>query len=180
MMKYIKTIIGALVATALLATVVNAAPSTNAPVVSSEGQWTLSLSGTGATATKSPSDSVIGAQIALGHTGKLILPLEAGVRQGFGYASANGGTALFSTSPFVDWTVLKLGNLEFDLGGNVGATYGNTPLTWKAAPEGVVRLYLKQDVDLFGRIEYPFALNGNNGPVAQDSLVYTIGLRVKF
>jgi hypothetical protein len=66
------------------------------------------------------------------------------------------------------------------LGGNIGATYGNTPLVWKAAPEGVVRLYLKQDVDLFGRVEYPFALNGSSSPVAQNSLVYTLGLRVKF
>jgi len=185
-MKYLKTLLGVLFACSLF-TVTALGQTTNAPSTdgvlaspaSGLGDWTLSLSGNGSVPTKGDAPDVFGGQIAIGHLGQLVLPIEVGVRQSAAYSSGDAGT-LLSTKPFIDWTLLKFGSLEFDLGGNFGVTYGNTPLTWTAAPEGVVRLYLKRDVDLFGRLEYPFALNSNNAPVAQDALVYTIGIRFNF
>jgi len=183
-MKYIKTFVGALVAVALFAvTAVSAAPSTNAPIVSSDaglGPWTFSLSGAGSTAINNNkvSDSAVGGEFQIGHdAGKLILPLEVGVRQSIAYADANGSEWLLGTKAYSNWTLIKLGNLEADGGGNVGLSYGNQPLNWTAAPELIGRIYLKNDVDLFAGAEYPFDLNALK---AVGNLNYKIGLRVRF
>ena len=47
----------------------------------------------------------------------------------------------------------------------------------EAAAELVGRIYLKKDVNLFGRIEYPFDLNQGK---AEGDLLYKIGLQVRF
>jgi hypothetical protein len=182
-MKYIKTLVGALVATALLVTVASAAPSTNAPLAtpaSDLGQWTLSLSGGGSTALGGDAKDVgsaVGGEFQLGHDAKIILPAEVGLRQSIGYSDVNGSSWLFGTKAYTDWTVLRLGNLQFDAGGNVGLTYGNTTPKWTAAPEIVSRLYLKKDVDVFARVEYPFNLTDGK---AENRLTYVLGVRVRF
>lgn len=182
-MKYIKTLVGALLATALLVTVATAAPSTNAPLAtptsSDLGQWTLSLSGGGSTALGGADKNVsaIGGEFQLGHDAKIILPAEVGLRQSISYADANGASWLFGTKAYTDWTIVKLGNLEFDAGGNIGLTYGNTTPVWTAAPEVVGRLYLKKDVDCFARVEYPFNLTDGK---AENRLTYVLGIRVRF
>lgn len=177
-MKYIKTAVSMLVAV-LFASAVYAAPATNAPVQTTANAWTLSLSGTGASAIKGSklNSSSIGTELELGHNGQFILPVNAGVRQGLSYSDANGSSWTFSTKVYSDWTLIRLGNLELDGGGNVGLNYGNQALLWEAAPEVVARVYLKKDVDLFGRVEYPFNLN----PAAsENALRYNLGLRVSF
>jgi hypothetical protein len=180
-MKYIKTVVSMFVAV-LFATAVYAAPATNAPVATTTtdaGRWTLSLSGAGQSAIKSSklNNSSIGTEFELGHSGQFILPVNAGVRQGIAYSDANGSSWNFSTKAYADWTLVRLGNLEFDAGGNVGVGYGNQTLTYEASPEVVARVYLKKDVDLFGRVEYPFNLN----PAAsENTLRYNLGLRVSF
>lgn len=181
-MKYIKTLVGALVATSLFVTAASADPSTNAPLAQPSGDlgsWTLSLSGQGASAlnTYKVAHSTIGGEFQIGHSGQFILPLEAGVRQGIGYSDAGGANWALATKVYSDWTLIKLGNLEFDTGANAGLSYGNQPFDWSAAPEVVTRLYLKKDVDLFGRVEYPFDLNTGK---SDNELAYTIGLRVRF
>lgn len=181
-MKYIKTLVGALLATALLVTVASAAPSTNAPLAapaSDLGQWTLSLSGGGSTALggADKTSSAIGGEFQLGHDAKIILPAEVGLRQSIGYSDVNGSSWLLGTKAYTDWTVLKLGNLQFDAGGNIGLTYGNTTPIWTAAPEIVGRLYLKKDVDVFTRVEYPFNLTDGK---AENRLTYVLGIRVRF
>jgi len=181
-MKYIKTLVGAFLAAALFATAAVAAPSTNAPLVSppaSLGEWTLSLAGGGSTAFNGTDTdaTVVGGEFQIGHAGKLILPLEAGVRQSIGYANDGGSSWLLSTRVYSDWVLFKYGNLQLDAGGNVGVVYGNTTLKWVAAPEVVGRLYLKKDVDLFARVEYPFNLNEGK---AENRLDYTLGVRVRF
>lgn len=179
-MKYIKTLVGALLATALFATVAVAAPSTNAPVASASdelGTWTLSLSGNGSTDLKGDNGSAVGGEIQVGKSVTLVTAAEFGLRQGIGYADKGANNWLLSTKAYSDWTVVKLGNLQFDAGANVGINYGNTKSTWSAAPEVVGRIYLKKDVDFFARVEYPFDLT--NGK-ATDSLAYTLGIRVRF
>ena len=181
-MKYIKTLISALFAVTLLVSVAVAAPSTNAPLVSSPaglGEWTVSLAGGGSTAFNSNDQdaTVVGGEVQIGHAAKLILPLEVGVRQGVGYANSGNSSWLLSTRIYSDVVLVKFGNLQFDAGANVGVIYGNTTLTWVAAPEVVGRLYLKKDVDLFARVEYPFNLNEGK---AENRLDYTIGCRIRF
>jgi len=183
-MKYIKTLVGALLATALLVTVATAAPSTNAPLAtptdSKLGEWTLSLSGGGSTALGGDAKNVgsaIGGEFQLGHDAKIILPAEVGLRQSIGYSDVKGSSWLFGTKAFTDWTIVKFGNVEFDAGGNIGLSYGNTTPKWTAAPEVVGRLYLKKDVDFFARVEYPFNLTDGK---SENRLTYVLGIRVRF
>lgn len=178
-MKYIK-LMGVLFAAILFTSAVCAAPSTNAPASDSGlGQWTLSLSGAGSTALNGAKveSSAVGGEFQLGRSVTLIRPAELGLRQGIGYSDANGANWLFSTKAYSDWTVLRLGNVQLDAGGNVGLSYGNTTPTWTAAPEIVGRIYLKKDVDFFTRVEYPFDLSNGR---AENRLTYTAGIRIRF
>src|SRR4051812_16252631 len=90
-MKYIKSaLLGALFTVVLFTGNVFAA-TTNAPS-GDLGVWTLQLAGSGGTTLTGNSQSTIGAEIQLGHTGQLVLPAEFGLRQVVGYASADGGS----------------------------------------------------------------------------------------
>ena len=181
-MKLIKTLVGAVVAVALFVSTVSAAPSTNSPLTTASGDlgaWSLAVAGGGSSALNNDklNNSIVGGTLELGHSGDLVLPLEFGVRQAIGYSDANSSVWTFNTAVFNDWTLIKLGNLEFDAGGNVGYAYGNQIPDWTAGPEVAARLYLKKDVDLFGRVEYPYDLTNGR---SEDSLTYKIGLRVRF
>lgn len=167
MIKYI--IIGLLgLATA------NAATNTTETV---KEQWALTLSGVGSTATSGDKSTAVGADISIGRTGHLLLPLEAGVRQKFAYSTHNddvvAGTALYSD--FTLFTLFK--KVDMFVGGNVGAAYGNTPFVWTAAPEAGLRFWLKKDVALYGRAEFPFNLNSVK---FNETITYVLGLQVRF
>jgi hypothetical protein len=179
-MKYIKTLIVSLVAVALLSvTAARAADTSTNSTGYSLGPWTLSLSGAGSSALNDAKikSSTVGGEFELGHKGELILPLDAGIRQSISYSDVTGNEWAFGTKAFSDWRIVKLGPVELGAGGNAGINYGNQKSDWTGAPEVVGRLYLKKDVDLFGRVEYPFDLNK-----AEDlhTLAYKIGLRVRF
>lgn len=178
-MKYIKTLVGVLFATVLFTTAAGAA--TNVPVATATqdlGLWTLSVAGGGSTSLNNDgTDTIVGATFEVGHDGKFIVPFVAGIRQNITWSDGNGSNWQFATKLFADVPVLKLGNnVQFDVGANVGILYGNRTLEWVASPESVIRLYLKRDVDLFVRVEYPFSLNEVE---ALDVLTYGIGLRVR-
>ena len=178
-MKY-KIILGVLFASVLLTTVATAATNEIVTKNVDKDYWTFSFSGGGASDLGGGklNNSGLQGDFSLGRSGKFVLPLEIGVRQGFGYSDTSGADWKFSTKLYSDWTIMKLGNLEFDAGVNAGLIYGtHKEPTWTAAPEGVFRFYLKKDVDLFGRVEYPFDLNAGR---AQESLVYVLGMRIKF
>jgi hypothetical protein len=186
-MKYIKTLIGSVVGMALLFSVAAYASdniSTNAD--STVGLWTLALSGGGASSLSNEklNNSSIGTELELGHTGKLIVPLEGGIRQGLSYSDATSKDMWsLSTKGYADAQVFKVGVIQTDVGLNAGANYGDQPVKWTAAPEGDLRLWLKKDVNFFGRIEAPFDLNGNNGNTFlkfEDKLLYTLGLQIRF
>jgi hypothetical protein len=181
-MKYIKTLVGVFVALALFATVASAAPSTNLVATTTEtlSPWTFSLSGQGNSTLNNNStykSSNVGAEFQLGYITKIVLPAEVGLRQTIGYSDSQGANWNLSTKTFSDWTIIRVGNLEADAGGNFGTSYGNQVGDWTAAPEVVGRLYLKKDVDVFGRVEYPFDLTKGT---SENTLVYSIGLRVRF
>ena len=181
-MKYIKTLMASLVAVALLsATAVYAADTqlTTSSTGYTPGPWTFSLSGAGSSALDQArlTRSTVGGEFEIGHDGNFVLPFNAGIRQSIGYSDATADQWALSTKVYSDWTLIKLGSLEADAGGNVGLSYGSQVGDWTAAPEVVARLYLTKYADVFGRVEYPFDLN-----TAKDlhTLVYAIGLRVRF
>lgn len=140
-------------------------------------QWTLSLGGSGATTTTGDSESIFGADISFGRTGHLLLPLEGGIRQSFGYDSSGEGTTLFTTRLYLDATLLSYKKLDLFAGGSAGLTYGNTKPLWEAGPEAGLRFWLKKDVAVLGRVEYPFDLDNGR---SKDFLRYFLGLQVKF
>jgi hypothetical protein len=115
--------------------------------------------------------------MGLGRTGHLLLPLEAGVRQSVTYASDVGTVA--STKVYSDWTFLNYKKLDLFAGANIGASYGNTPFRWSMAPEAGLRFWLKNDVAVVGRVEYPFGINVD-GVEHKRTLSYCIGLQMKF
>lgn len=140
----------------------------------SPDNWTLTLAGVGSTTVNADATSVFGGQIGLGHEATILLPGEIGVRQTFAYSDES---TLGNTTVYSDWTVLEIRALEFQVGGNVGITYGDTTALWTVSPEAIVKYNIKDDVWMFGRLEYPYDLN--NGE-SLDNLIYTIGIGCRF
>lgn len=138
--------------------------------------WVVSLGGTGSTVTVDDLDTSIGADLSVGYTGKLLLPLEGGLRQGFSYDSS----AVFSTKAYADFTLFSFAKERFDVfvGGNVGAVYGDVQTGWVAAPEGGLRWWVKKDVAVLLRAEAPFQLD--SGVRFTDTVRYFLGFQVKF
>lgn len=198
MKKFTKTIVGVFCAlllvtsafaadTAVKATnapvAVETVKATNAPAFSylwtqpkvQEEAWVFTLGGVGQSRTSGDVGTSFGADISIGRTGHLLLPLEAGLRQGFSYDGDS--TTLFTTKLYSDWTLLQYKKLDVFGGANVGLTYGNTKPQWEIAPEAGLRYWLKKDVAVVGRAEFPFDLDGW---AAKDTVRYFLGLQVKF
>ena len=180
MKKFTKISAGICIAIALTTSAFAADTAVKASAVQStpsSDSWTLTLGGSGTTTTKGDSQTAFGVEVGIGRTGNLLFPIETGVRQSIGYASGNGGNTVFGTKLYNDWTVLKVKSVDVFAGGNAGATYGNVPLEFSAAPEAGLRWWLKKDVAVVGRIEYPFSLNSGK---AADKLDYSLAFQVKF
>lgn len=158
-------------------TVASTAPTVSAPV---ENNWTFGLTGVGATSTKGSGDSGFGVAVDVGHTGKVFLPVQFGVRQSVSYANVDGSQTLLTTQVYNDWTVYKKGAFEVFAGANVGLTYGNTTPIWTIAPEAGVRYYVKKDVALVGRIAYAFDLSNLSGGDTYNTLGYSVGVQFSF
>lgn len=184
-MKLLKTLLGVVLATSLFTVAaLGADTATTAPVVAKAtvtdpSQWTFSLAGSGVVGTKSDTTFNGGLSLELGHTGKFILPLEAGIRQGIGLNYDNGSTWKLSTSVYNEWQLVKLGSLEFDAGGNAGVAYGNNPLAWTVGPEATARLWLTQNVNTFLRGQYEFDVS-NNSVHSQNALGIVFGIQARF
>lgn len=187
-MKYMKTLVGAFVATVLLASTAFAADlqgpqfdktklfgfgSTNAE------NWTLSLAGGGATTTTGDSQTAFGVNLQLGHADTVIIPGEVGIRQGINWASPDSGNWALNTAIYQDWKLISYKSLELYAGGNVGMLYGNRTLAWTLSPEVEARLWLKKDVYTFFRTEYAFDISDSNLK-GQDTFRYILGLGFKF
>lgn len=141
-------------------------------------QWTFMIGGGGATGLKSDSETAFGLDLSVGRTTQLLLPFEFGLRQNIGYASQGEDTTLLTTKVYADWTLLSYKKFDLFAGGNIGATYGNTPMLWTAAPETGVRYWLAKNVGIEGRLEFPFDIGDNTK--FQNAMTYTVGLKVKF
>jgi hypothetical protein len=171
-MKKLITVIACMTALTLSAIAAGTNTNNSAPTES----WVLSLGGAGSTVTKGDTGTQFGVDLSLGHTGHLVLPLEAGLRQGVTYDGSS--TTIGTTKLYSDWTLFTvLKTLDVFVGGNVGLSYGNTTVLWTAAPEAGARLWLKKDVAVLARVEVPFDLNGGK---YTDTLRYSLGVAVKF
>jgi hypothetical protein len=184
MFKKMIAIIAVLVLSIGLVTAAQTAPAVNTtaitapPVATAPADaWVMTLGGVGATKTSGTAATGFGFDISLGKQGKLIFPLEAGVRQNFTYAASDN--VQLATKLYVDWTVLQYKKLDVFVGASGGALYGNTPLNWSLGPEAGARVWIKKDVAIVGRVEYPFSVTGNNVR-NDDTLKYFLGLAVKF
>ena len=181
-MNYIKLLVTTFVVSLFTTLATSAAPSTNLVVATTDnlGPWTFAVSGQGNSTLDTSvkyKNSDIGAEFQIGYNTTLVFPTEVGLRQSIGYSDASGANWGLSTKAYSDWRVIRLGNLEADAGANVGDSYGTQTGDWTAAPEVVGRVYLKKDVDLFGRVEYPFDLTKGT---SQNTLLYSIGIRIRF
>ena len=192
-MKYTKTLTSALVAIVLVVASVASASDFKGPAVDTSTpfgfgktnaeNWTLSLGGGGATTTTGDFQSAFGLNFQLGHTDKIIIPGEVGLRQGIGWSSTpdkSGSDWLLSTAVYQDWKLLSYKSLDLYAGGNVALGYGNTTPRWSAGPEVEARLWLKKDVYTYLRTEYNFDLNTSEGIKGQDALRFFLGVGFTF
>lgn len=157
----------------------NTVPATVSKVAEVENVWVISLGGVGQTATASETSTALGLDISIGRTGFLLLPVEAGVRQNVAWSTDDSG--VFSTRVYSDWTLFSLkGNTKFDyfVGANAGLTYGDVQSFWTAAPETGFRWWLRKDVSVLGRAEFPFRLS--DGAEFTETITYFLGFQVKF
>ena len=166
MKKYTKWIVGAFCAVAL---------ATSAYAAEPVEAWTVSLGGGGSTMTDGATPTVFGLDLSVGRTGKLLLPVEGGIRQSVSYGD---GTTLLSTRGYMDFTLFTVAKtVDVFAGGNVGISYGNTTPSWEIAPEAGLRLWLKDSVAILARAEAPFNLDGW---AFKDTVRYFVGFQVKF
>jgi len=164
MKKYIKWMVSTVCAVGLAMSSVGLA----------DEAWTVSLGGSGASVTKGDVNTVFGADLSVGRTGKLLLPVEGGLRQSVGFDRSD---ILATTGLYLDWTLFTVKTVDVFAGGNVGVTYGNTAAQWEIAPEAGVRWWVKNDVAVLGRVETPFDLDGWG---FKDTVRYFVGFQVKF
>lgn len=137
--------------------------------------WAISVGGVGTTTTTGNVGTSVGLDVAVGRTGELVLPAEAGLRQRVAYdgdSQTVGTTALYC-----DWDVLKFNPVDVFVGGNVGVTYGNglSPL-WEIAPEAGFRWWVRDGVAIMGRVDFPFNLDGWD---FENSLRYFLGVQIR-
>lgn len=133
----------------------------------------LTLAGSGVTAT-TVSDTVYGTTVGVSYNGFFgFNPVEVGVRQSVGYASASN-TVVGTTAVFVDYN-LRLWKQLYGFGGvSGGVGYGVGSPTWTFAPEAGLKYFVKKDVYLYGRASYALTENASN------AIGYDLGVGVKF
>lgn len=170
----------AIVTSTFAADTVATAKTATACNVQVDNNWTFSLSGVGATSTKSSGDSAFGISVDVGHTGIVGLPVQYGVRQSLSYANIDGSQTLLTTALYNDWTVFKHKAFEVFAGANAALTYGNTTPIWTVAPEAGVRYYVKKDIALVGRVSYNFDLSNLSEGDKYNSLGYGVGIQFSF
>ena len=144
-------------------------------------QWTLSLAGSGFTATKGEATTAMGATVQLGHSLDLLLPSEIGVRQGINWLSRpdeNAGSWALDTELYNGWKVVDYKSLQLLVGPHLGVAYGNVPTRWYFGPEAEARLWMKKDVYTFFRAGYDKNISDTRND--QDLMKYTVGVGFKF
>jgi len=162
--------------------------STNAPVAvttvattdTPSEPWTLSLAGSGFTATKGTATTAMGLTFQVGHYLDLLLPSEVGARQSVNWISRpdeNAGSWALNTEIYNDWRIVKWRSLELSAGPHLGVAYGNVPTRWYFGPEAEARLWVKKDVYTFFRAGYDKNISDTRND--QDLMKYTVGVGFK-
>ena len=154
------------------------AADTNTVAAASDEAWVVSLGGVGSTATTGNTTTAFGVDLSVGRTGHLLLPIEVGVRQSVAWSSDDSG--VYSTRLYSDWTVLSVAQKTLDVfvGANVGITYGDVQSFWNASPEAGLRWWVKKDVAILGRAEFPFRISDE--AKFTDTVAYFVGFQVRW
>jgi hypothetical protein len=141
-----------------------------------QGDWRLTLSGTGASDKDFESNSI---SVAADISYFVIDPVRVGIRQGFGYAQVeDGGSSWFgSTAIAADW-VFDLGRWQPYVGVAGGYTYGDdTNDTWIGGPEVGVDWFVNNTTFIFGSVAYNFDLQEG---LDEGSWAYALGIGFRF
>ena len=165
-------------AVAALLTTSAMAASTNA--ITAPDLWRASVAGSGTVQTTGDNDAAVGVTFSLAREVTVVIPSELGVRQGVAWANtSDGGNWGLNTTVFNDWRIFRIGSVELLGGGRIGATYGNTTMTWAGGPEVEARLWMKKDVYTFVRGAYDWNISGT-GFKSQDAVNIVVGVGFSF
>lgn len=175
MKKLITLVLLTLTASSVFSGQTNAVASVNN---ASDEAWVVSLGGAGSTTTTGDTKTALGADLSIGRTGHLLLPIEVGLRQSAAWSSDSSG--VYSTRAYSDFTVLSIAQNTLDVfvGANIGITYGDVQSFWTAAPEAGLRWWVKKDVAVLGRAEFPFSISDD--AKFTDTVKYFLGFQIRF
>jgi hypothetical protein len=139
----------------------------------------LSVGGSGTTSVDT-SNTSFGANVGVSYEGLFNVPLEVGVRQGINYSDVDGSTVGGSTGVALDLNFYASKRLAVFGGVATDVRYADgVNLAWFAGPEAGVKVYLFQEVFVFGRVNYDLRVNERDGDT-EDAWRYTVGMAVKF
>jgi hypothetical protein len=148
------------------------------------GPWEVTLSGTGASPSRFNGFEA-GANGSIGYF--FNDSLEASIRQSINYTDIGGPVAFNGSTRLAGDIHLPLGDqnqfLPF-IGANIGYDYGKgLSDTWEAAPEAGIKVFVSNDVFLFGEVEYQFFFRnggGVNNGFKNGEFVYSLGVGFRF
>lgn len=148
----------------------------------SQGDWAVGLQGSGSS-DNDVDNTTLSIEASVGYF--LSNSLEAGIRQGIGYADIQDGSDIWngSTRGYLDYN-FDLNRWRPFLGVNLGYLYGdNVNETWIAGPEGGLKYFLAPEAFLLALVEYNFTFD--DADQADDAFddgrfVYSLGFGIRF
>lgn len=105
--------------------------------------------------------------------------LELGVRQGLQFVDSGSSALRGSTGLATDWNLHPFKQLTPFVGAVGTVIYGGTS-AFSVGPEAGVKLGLTKDSFLFAAGEYRFKVDTLRGPPVKDSVLYRVGIGLKF
>jgi hypothetical protein len=141
-----------------------------------QGDWRLTLSGTGS----SDKDFESNAISVAGDISYFVAdPIRVGIRQGFGYADVEDGGSSWtgSTRVTADW-VFDLGRWQPFVGVTGGYTYGDDVNdSWVGGPEVGVDWFVNNTTFIFATVAYDFDLQEG---LDEGGWQYALGIGYRF
>lgn len=140
------------------------------------GRVELTLGGGGSSGT-SFNNTALGLNLGVGVN--VTHHLELGVRQDLQFTDTGGAALHGTTGLAADYNVPLFGGFTPFVGVVGSVSYGGTS-TFGVGPEVGVKFNLTKDTFLFAVGEYRFKVDSLHGPPVKDSVVYRVGIGLKF
>lgn len=159
----------------VLVTAALAAPAFGQRVTPDQGEWELTLSGSGS----NDRDFDEGEFSITGDIGQYVTPeILLALRQTVSYVSEGDDNFFASTRLAADYHFDIGHDLVPFIGGNIGYVYGGRVRdTFAGGPEGGIKYYMKDNAFLFARVEYQYFFRSND---LDDRFIYGIGAGFNF